>query len=500
MSSSAGNLSTPLSVFSAKSALSQLNSGMRSQCQTDGPIRVSSVSSDGIANVTEPMDSQRHKRRLYELFALIEKEMDALFMENCALRAQLGVQSEEKPAFDPPETPTSKNVASVQTVEFESEQKPSGTSSIKKNSSQSKQQRWKSAFKNPSSKLTLKVGANFPESKHKVVQSFKGHSDGVWHISTAQVGNSTHVIASASADQTSKIWFADHGSHPLVSYSGHKGSINSVAIRPETSRVFSSIYGKHLTLLTCGGDRSAHIWNVNLDELLERRKDKENEEPTQQISHPITLLDGHSDVIMAGEWLIGGDQIITASWDRTANLFDAESGKIIKCLSGHDRELTSCSAHPSQKLVATASKDFTFRLWDFRDPIHSVAVFQGHNDFVTSVAFSALHHIVSGSDDRTVKVWDLRNMRSPISAIRLNSAANRISICNNKNLIAIPQDNRNISVFDLNGNKQTRIPRSAGKFHHRLVNACAWISDHPLNNLITCGFEKQIIGWRVHLP
>ncbi|KAL3076904.1 hypothetical protein niasHT_039684 [Heterodera trifolii] len=464
MSSSVGNLSTPLSVFSAKSALSQLNSGMRSQCQTDGPMRVSSVSSDGIANVTEPMDSQRHKRRLYELFALIEKEMDALFMENCALRAQLGVQSEEKPAFDPPETPTNKNVASVQTVEFESEQKPSGTSSIKKTSSQSKQQRWKSAFKNPSSKLTLKVGANFPESKHKVVQSFKGHSDGVWHISTAQVGNSAHVIASASADQTSKIWFADHGSHPLVSYSGHKGSINSVAIRSEISRVFSAIYGKHLTLLTCGGDRSAHIWNVNLDQLLERRKDKENEEPTQQISQPITL------------------------------------GKIIKCLSGHDRELTSCSAHPSQKLVATASKDFTFRLWDFRDPIHSVAVFQGHNDFVTSVAFSALHHIVSGSDDRTVKVWDLRNMRSPISAIRLNSAANRISICNNKNLIAIPQDNRNISVFDLNGNKQTRIPRSAGKFHHRLVNACAWISDHPLNNLITCGFEKQIIGWRVHLP
>lgn len=47
---------------------------------------------------------------------------------------------------------------------------------------------------------------------------------------------------------------------------------------------------------------------------------------------------------------------------------------------GHDQELTHCSAHTSQKLVATASKDFTFRLWDFREQIQSVAVFQGHNE------------------------------------------------------------------------------------------------------------------------
>lgn len=49
---------------------------------------------------------------------------------------------------------------------------------------------------------------------------------------------------------------------------------------------------------------------------------------------------------------------------------------------GHDDELNHCSAHLSQKLVVTASRDSTFRLWDFREPIHSVAVFQGHNEFV----------------------------------------------------------------------------------------------------------------------
>lgn len=47
---------------------------------------------------------------------------------------------------------------------------------------------------------------------------------------------------------------------------------------------------------------------------------------------------------------------------------------------GHDQELTHTSAHPIQRLVVTASKDTTFRLWDFRDPIHSVSVFQGHSE------------------------------------------------------------------------------------------------------------------------
>ena len=34
-------------------------------------------------------------------------------------------------------------------------------------------------------------------------------------------------------------------------------------------------------------------------------------------------------------------------------------------------------------------------------------------------------NVVSGSDDRTVKVWDLKNMRSPIATIRTDSAVNR---------------------------------------------------------------------------
>jgi WD40 repeat protein len=37
---------------------------------------------------------------------------------------------------------------------------------------------------------------------------------------------------------------------------------------------------------------------------------------------------------MASDWLFGGDQIITASWDRTANLYDVETSELLNSLTG----------------------------------------------------------------------------------------------------------------------------------------------------------------------
>ena len=145
---------------------------------------------------------------------------------------------------------------------------------------------------------------------------------------------------------------------------------------------------------------------------------------------------------------------------------------MLQSLVGHDMELTGAACHHAHRqlrhhlshdaalrLIVTSSKDSTFRLWDFRETIHSV----------TCAAFSRTDHIVSGSDDWTVKVWDLRNMRAPLSNIRTDSAVNKLSVSEG-GMVAVLQDNRHVSIFDMAGNKLSRLPRESGKCHMRMVS------------------------------
>lgn len=118
-------------------------------------------------------------------------------------------------------------------------------------------------------------------------------------------------------------------------------------------------------------------------------------------------LTGHHHVVISCDWLSGVEQCVTASWDHMANIYDYHTGELVVQLVGHDKELTDVCANESTRLIVTASQDTTFRLWDFRDAIHSVSVFQGHSRSVTSTAFLGNDKIVSGGDDRNVKVWDV---------------------------------------------------------------------------------------------
>ena len=60
-----------------------------------------------------------------------------------------------------------------------------------------------------------------------------------------------------------------------------------------------------------------------------------------------------------------GKRIVTASVDKTARLWDAETGKPIgEPLKGHADSVSSAAFSPDGKRIVTASEDKTARLWD----------------------------------------------------------------------------------------------------------------------------------------
>ena len=51
---------------------------------------------------------------------------------------------------------------------------------------------------------------------------------------------------------------------------------------------------------------------------------------------PICELVGHSNAVVSADWFLGGEQAITASWDRTANIWDVNTGELLHCLVGRN--------------------------------------------------------------------------------------------------------------------------------------------------------------------
>ncbi|KAJ2944741.1 hypothetical protein O0L34_g1629 [Tuta absoluta] len=447
--------------------------------------------SDGIPNYLKMEDSETSippvfRSRLHELFSQIEKEFDLLYTENLNLQEKIDILSEklERESYigDRP---------NADYIEFETTGK---NSKVKLTQSNSQKVKASHKLRVQTSKIVSSFKA--PTYNCQLVREFTGHKDGIWDVSSARPGQS--LIGTASADHTACVWSVEWGKC-LLQYTGHSGSVNSIRFHPNRD-----------IALTSSGDNSAHVWQAAVNWDLPRGQSSEEElegggeeslgeggDRPEVLRTPLCELIGHMGVVVAADWLAGGDHVITASWDRTANLYDVETGECLQILTGHDHELTHASAHHSSRLVVTASRDTTFRLWDFREPIHSVSVFQGHTESVTSAVFTREDKVVSGSDDRSVKVWDVRNMRSALATIRSDSSVNRVGVSSG-GLIAIPHDNRQVRVFDLLGQRLARLPRSTRQGHRRMVTSVAWADDMASNiNFFSCGFDRRILGWSI---
>lgn len=240
---------------------------------------------------------------------------------------------------------------------------------------------------------------------------------------------------------------------------------------------------KGQVLATAGHDKTIYLWDVY------------GETPAN-----FAVISGHKKDILELHWNADGNKLYTASADHTVMYWDVEMLSKIKKLSGHTSHVNSCCpVRSGPEMLCSGSDDKTVKVWDLkvRGAIHTIA----HKHQVTAVSFSPQgDFLLSGSIDNTIRVWDIRKTDEPtfhllghmdtISGLALNADGTR--------LVSNSMDNT-LRIWDVRsfcpGERCQGVLFGHQHNLEKELIKCAWSPD---SNQVTAGSsDKFVYVWDV---
>ena len=216
----------------------------------------------------------------------------------------------------------------------------------------------------------------------------------------------------------------------------------------------------------------------------------------------------HKDVVVAAEFFERGDKVVSASWDKTVKVWDSESGAEVHSFNfeskqGHSKlashNMTNLTVNPAAPYqFSVSATDGHVRVYDVRNSVNnpnfcwvaSEEHILRHSDFTHNGEL-----IVTGGDDKHIKIWDLRNTKQPLHNIKNNSGVNKFSISHDNKSLAIPMDDRKTKVCDFEGERTGHLQTYAKGAHKTFITSTCWSNDNSV--IFTSGFDRirSIIAW-----
>ncbi len=156
-------------------------------------------------------------------------------------------------------------------------------------------------------------------------------------------------------------------------------------------------------LVTASGDRTARIWNPA--SWLGSRAG----ESAPSWSSQVTLV-GHKSWLLGAEFSPDGTLVLTCGYDRTARVWDAQTGECLVTQIGHDGTVNTARFRSRGFLMATAGSDRTARLWTTGNVETVRLVLTKHEAAIRDVEFSpredARYLALTAGADGVASLWD----------------------------------------------------------------------------------------------
>ncbi|XP_075212404.1 coatomer subunit alpha [Lycorma delicatula] len=233
-----------------------------------------------------------------------------------------------------------------------------------------------------------------------------------------------------------------------------------------------------------------------------------------------TLL-GHLDYIRTTVFHHEYPWILSASDDQTIRIWNWQSRNCISVLTGHNHYVMCAQFHPTDDIIVSSSLDQSVRVWDISGLRKKVApgpggfddhvknqtstdlfvppdavvkhVLEGHDRGVNWACFHpSLPFIVSGADDRQIKLWRMNEAKAwEVDACR--GHYNNVSCVlfhPRQELILSNSEDKSIRVWDMN--KRTCL-HTFRREHDRF-----WaLTAHPTLNLFAAGHDSGMVIFKL---